>query len=96
MTGGLFRSANINSIGLILDVIGVLLLLKGLPPLINMSIEKNNEGKMLYVWELEDEIDQERMRKYYMKYECFKIIFPISAVLITLGFVLQIWSNYLS
>ncbi|MBU0744178.1 MAG: hypothetical protein KKE11_02250 [Gammaproteobacteria bacterium] len=90
------QSSHLNTIGLGLDIIGVFILLfKGLPVLITMTTEKGKDEKIIYVWELAEEDDQERMKQYYDRSKSFKIIFAISIVMIVVGFVLQILSNYI-
>lgn len=85
----------INSIGLVLDSIGVMLLMfKVLPPLIKMVKLKDNGGTK-YFWELEDEEDQQRMKGLYDKQKGYRKYFIVSLVLIIGGFALQILSNHI-
>jgi len=86
----------LNSFGLFLDLLGVLiLLLFGLPTLFKIKKHKNKKYDLDYYWEIHDEEDQEGLKRKYIKQERFhKYWFKISVFLITLGFLLQIASNY--
>ncbi len=74
----------VNSIGLVLDIIGaILLFFFGLPPKIDP------EGKIRLIASQRDE-DEIRRGKIY------KIMSPTGIILIIIGFILQLVSNYIN
>ena len=75
--------STINSLGLILDIIGALLLLKyGIPNKIDA------EGHINFILEQEDEAEKAKAKVY-------KNWSDVAVILIILGFVLQLISNFL-
>lgn len=78
LTYQIITSANINSFGLLLDMIGVIGLIKyGMPPI---NLFKHVKAIESFPHDL---------ARRYSKYSI------CSLVLITVGFLFQIWSNYL-
>ena len=76
-------STSINSLGLILDIIGALLLIKfGIPPKID------REGHQHWILEQVDQSEIEKARLYDRWSN-------IAILLIVVGFVLQLVSNYI-
>lgn len=76
-------STQINSIGLVLDIFGALLLIKyGIPPKID------REGNIYFIAEGVDEAEIQKARNYD-RWSTFAIL------LIVLGFALQLLSNYI-
>lgn len=73
----------VNSLGLILDIIGALLLLKyGIPNKIDP------EGHINLILEQEDEAEKGKAKVYEKRSD-------IAVILIILGFVLQLVSNFI-
>jgi len=76
-------STLVNSIGLILDIVGALLLIKfGIPPKID------REGHMHLILEQEDQ-DEIQKARIYDRWSTFAIL------LIVAGFIFQLVSNYI-
>ena len=84
-----------NTLGLVINIFGSLLILwRGLPPLIKM-IETRDTGSVWYEWELEDEANQSRMKRLYDRYKSYKRYMITGAIFIIFGFLFQAISNYL-
>ena len=75
-------SADINSIGLILDILGVIILFKfGLPS----NINKNGSVGMAFIKKDESEIKKWKLYNFWSRF---------GLIIILLGFICQIVSNY--
>ena len=79
----LLNSNNVNSMGLIFDLAGIVLLfIYGLPPEINPG------GKS---YRITGETDESEARKY-KRYKCWSFV---ALFLLLIGFMLQLISNYI-
>jgi len=77
-------SIDLNTLGLIFDIIGVLLLFK-----FGLTANPSKEGAMNFVFEGVDE----KIARKWRKYNFFSIL---GIILVIVGFILQIISNYIS
>ena len=75
----------VNSVGLVFDIFGVVLLFYFGPPVLKITAEGYE-----FVWSGVNEIEQERNKKTYANHQRFS---RVALGLLLLGFVLQLASN---
>ena len=76
-------SSNVNSVGLVFDIAGVILLF-----LFGLSPEVNPNGEMPLMVDQEDESEAKKYKKY-------KRMSHVALLLLCIGFIFQITSNYI-
>ena len=81
-------SAIVNSIGLVLDIVGAIVLFKyGFPP----ALENNRDGTFMISGSGDSQAEKEALKKD-KQYKCLSMV---GLIFLIIGFILQLISNFI-